>query len=60
MTQHYTRNTTAILQYCPTCRKNTMHAVYDRRVGHCLENHVKTPDKKPQQTVNKNTQGNLF
>ena len=51
MTQHYTRNTRAVKQYCPTCNRKTMHSVYDRRVGHCLENHAKAPKSKPDNSI---------
>jgi len=37
MSQHYTRNTAAVLAYCPTCNRKTMHRVDDRRLGPCLE-----------------------
>jgi ribosomal protein L44E len=40
MPHHETRNTTAVLQWCPTCGRNTLHQVSDRRRGTCLENHV--------------------
>ena len=38
--QHYTKNTKAVLLFCPTCNKKTMHRVDDRRVGCCQEIHV--------------------
>lgn len=37
MTQHYTRNTAEVSHYCPTCNRQTMHRVDDRRLGVCLE-----------------------
>jgi len=48
MSEHYTRNTTAVLKYCPTCNKNTMHSVYNKRIGSCVNSHVKQPDKKKE------------
>lgn len=38
--QHYQRNVTAVLLYCPTCNKKTMHRVDENRVGNCMEPHV--------------------
>jgi len=38
--QHYQRNTSGILKFCPTCNRKTMHRVDDRRVGSCVEIHV--------------------
>ena len=40
MSFHETRSVTEILVWCPTCGKNTMHRVDDRRVGPCLNDHV--------------------
>ncbi len=40
MSHHETRNTTAVLAWCPTCGKQTLHQVSDRRRGTCLEPHV--------------------
>lgn len=48
MPEHYTSNTTAVLHYCPTCNKKTMHRVYNKRLGTCLEIHIKTSPLKPQ------------
>ena len=41
MTQHYTKNTTAVLAYCPTCNRKTRHRVSDGRQGSCLEHEAK-------------------
>ncbi len=38
--QHYTQDTKAVLLFCPTCNRKTMHQVNDHRVGSCLEPHV--------------------
>lgn len=46
MPEHYTSNTNAVLKYCPTCNKKTMHRVYNKRVGTCLEVHVKERPKQ--------------
>lgn len=48
MTQHYQRNVTAIMRYCPTCGTETMHRVSDRRVGSCLNSHVTGLSKKQE------------
>ena len=40
MMQHYQKNVTGILKYCPTCGKMTMHRVDDCRVSTCTEPHV--------------------
>lgn len=47
MAEHYTSNTTAVLHYCPTCNKKTMHRVYNKRIGNCMEVHVKAKEPKP-------------
>ena len=39
MPEHYSRNTRQVLHYCPTCNRQTMHRVDDRRLGCCLEDH---------------------
>lgn len=41
MPEHYTSNTTAVLKFCPTCNRKTMHRVYNKRLGSCMEPHVK-------------------
>lgn len=41
MTQHYTKNTTAVLVYCPTCNRRTRHRVSDGRQGLCMEHEAK-------------------
>ena len=68
MTQHYQRNTSAVLMYCPTCGKKTMHQVNDRRVGACLEPHVsglsnaqkKREKEKAARRAMSDRQGDLF
>ena len=52
MTQHYTRNTTEVMAYCPTCNRKTMHRVDDRRIGPCLEHEAQGMSKK-QEKLNK-------
>lgn len=47
MSEHFTRNTTAIMKYCNRCGKNTMHKVSGKKLGLCMENHMAQPDKKP-------------
>ena len=41
MTQHYTKNTTAVMAYCNTCNRKTRHRVSDGRQGTCLEHEAK-------------------
>jgi len=48
MPEHYTSNTTAVLRYCNTCNRKTMHRVYNKRLGACMESHVKPAAEKPQ------------
>lgn len=48
MPEHYTSNTNAVLKYCPTCNKKTMHRVYNKRLGTCMEDHVKEKPKQEQ------------
>ncbi len=63
MSHHETRNTTAVLAWCPTCGKQTLHQVSDRRRGTCLNPHVaglskaqerreKTEKKKEEEAQN--------
>jgi hypothetical protein len=39
MPHHFTKNTTQAEAYCPTCNKNTPHAVFDGRLGRCMNDH---------------------
>jgi ribosomal protein L44E len=64
MTQHYQRNTTEVMAFCPTCGRNTMHRVDSGRRGPCLEDHrqgmsVKQQKQKEKQEADKD-QGKLF
>lgn len=59
MAEHYTRNTSGVLKWCPTCGRNTLHLVANKRVGLCSETHVKDTDKKPF-TPESGSQGDLF
>jgi ribosomal protein L44E len=64
MSQHYTRSTSAVLAYCPTCNRKTMHRVDDRRMGPCLEHRADGRSKKKIREDEKREeemkQGNLF
>ena len=64
MTQHYTRNTTAVMAFCQTCGTNTMHRVDDRRIGPCLGDHVTGMSEKQRKQKEKREsdedQGVLF
>lgn len=46
ISQHYTRSTTQVLAYRPTCNRNTMNRVDDRRLGPCLEHEASGRSKK--------------
>lgn len=59
MSQHYTRNTTGVLQWCNVCGKMTLHRVYDRRVGSCENSHVRVVEKK-KPVVTDSEQDSLF
>lgn len=37
MTQHYTKNTSQVMHFCPTCNRHTMHRVDFKRLGSCTE-----------------------
>jgi len=62
--QHFTRNTTQVLHFCPTCNRQTMHRVDDRRLGPCLEHGTDGRSKKQIQDDEKREeerkQGKLF
>jgi ribosomal protein L44E len=62
--QHFTRNTTQVLSYCPTCNRKTMHRVDDRRLGPCLEHGARELSRKQERIFEKlegeRRQGSLF
>jgi len=59
--QHYTKNTTGILRFCPTCNKKTMHRVDGGRVGCCTETHVEGLSKAQEKSKKKeHDQPSLF
>lgn len=64
MTQHYTRSTSAVLVYCPTCNRKTMHRVDDRRIGPCLEHGARELTRKQEREKERREeeqkQGSLF
>jgi hypothetical protein len=37
MGEHFTRNTVSVAAWCNKCRRQTLHRVYDRRKGPCLD-----------------------
>lgn len=37
MSQHYTKNTSRVMHWCPTCKRHTMHRVDYKRLGSCTE-----------------------
>ena len=51
--QHYQRNVTAVMKFCPTCNRETMHRVSDRRVGSCLNIHAEGMSKKQEAQLRK-------
>lgn len=59
MAEHHTKNTSGFLKWCPTCGRNTIHLVANKRIGLCSENHVKDLDKKPY-IPKDDSQGGLF
>ena len=64
MMQHYQKNVTGILKYCPTCGKMTMHRVDDCRVSTCTEPHVhgmsKAQERKAKKKAKEQGQESLF
>ncbi len=58
MTQHYQRNTIAVLMFCPTCNKKTMHQVNDKRVGTCLAQHASGLSRAQEKAAKKKTDDN--
>ena len=51
--EHYPRNTTKVTKYCPTCGRMTLHRVDDRRVGVCIEQHVRGMSKAQEKRAAK-------
>jgi ribosomal protein L44E len=49
--EHYPKNTVRITKFCPTCNKRTMHRVDNKRVGICIEPHVKGLSKKQERKL---------
>lgn len=41
MPHHYTKNTLQTTAWCNTCRRRTQHAVWNGRMGRCVEDHNK-------------------
>jgi len=37
MPHHYRKDVTEAYEWCKTCNKLTLHAVFDRRLAHCKE-----------------------
>lgn len=48
---HYPKSTVQAMAFCPTCNKQTMHYVWDGRLGRCMEEHPHPdpPSKNPIQ-----------
>lgn len=61
MSQHYQRNVTGIMKFCPTCNKMTMHKVSNKRLGTCMETHVAgQSDKQKKQAEKTHEEPSLF
>jgi hypothetical protein len=58
MPEHYTKDTTGVMRFCNTCNRMTLHTVFGKRLGHCVENHVKDVEKRVYYPEDK--QGSLF
>jgi hypothetical protein len=43
--EHYPKNTVGVTKFCPTCNRMTIHRVDNKRVGICIEEHVKGMSK---------------
>jgi hypothetical protein len=41
MAEHYTKNTVAVMHFCNRCGRLTMHKVSGKRLGLCMEDHIK-------------------
>ncbi len=54
--KHETRNTVAILAWCDTCGKNTLHRVSDRRRGTCMEPHAASLSREQERRQKKQKQ----
>jgi ribosomal protein L44E len=37
MSEHHPKNVSAVLKFCPTCNRKTMHRVDFKREGSCTE-----------------------
>ena len=46
MGEHYTSDTEEVLMYCPTCGRNTTHAVMAGRLAYCSEHGLPRYSKK--------------
>ena len=53
MSEHSTKNTTAKLSYCPTCRGMTSHKVYNGRLSNCENPHAVGLSKKQEKSREK-------
>lgn len=62
MSEHFSRNTSGVMKWCNTCKRTTLHIVSGKKVGACMNNHVKALDKRPYQAdaAVDTTQGELF
>lgn len=46
MGEHYTSDTEEVLMYCPTCGRNTTHAVMAGHLAYCSEHGLPRYSKK--------------
>lgn len=57
MPHHYPKSTVYVQVFCPTCNKQTVHHVWDGRLGRCVEDHSKV---KPQEIAAKRLAQEVF
>jgi hypothetical protein len=64
MSQHYTKNTAAVMHYCPTCNRFTMHRTDYKRLGTCTEHEAPAFSQKQideqEKRERENNQPGLF
>lgn len=53
MSHHYTRSTESDTVWCDTCKRRTVHAVSDGRLGRCTEHAAPLWSKKQQRAADR-------
>lgn len=51
MPEHYTKNCIADTAWCNKCKRRTLHAVDNKRLGHCLEHKAQEFTKAQQKRI---------